>query len=128
MIDYSSSDREVIKFLFSGSDWCDLYELHKRFNLSPAQILDIVERLKTVGLAEIDGVRARLTPDGRMWVIAARDEIFFGNGDQDWKHYNQAAAYKSLDTVEPYLPDLRIIDRNFFLNLALDKRQKDDNN
>ena len=124
--EYSSSDREVIRFLFARHDWADLYELHLDFGLTPAQVIDIVERLVAANLAELDGVRARLKPAGRTWVLAARDEIFLST-HQEWR-LNAGQSFKTArDPQSPYLPDLALVDRKFFVRLALDNKKNDAN-
>ena len=75
MSDFTSSDREVIRFLFSKRNWVDLYDLHVEFGLSPAQVLDMLERLLAVGLAERQGAQGRLTQQGRDWVLTSTAKV-----------------------------------------------------
>jgi len=126
MSDFSSSDREVLRFLFSKRDWVDLYELHVEFGLSPAQVIDMLERLLGVGFAERQGVQARLTPQGREWVLAARGEIFFDTDSKVWRPSSDQLLSGAMASLTPYLPDLGLIDRNFFIQLALGKENDDD--
>jgi hypothetical protein len=122
MSDFSSSDREVIRFLFSKRDWVDLYELHIEFGLSPAQIIDILERLLGIGLAERQGTQARLTQEGRDWTLAARSEIFFDTDRDSWRPTSDRLLADGLEFATPYMPDLGLVDREFFIQLALGKR------
>jgi hypothetical protein len=126
MSDFSSSDREVIRFLFSKRDWIDLYDLHVEFGLSPAQVLDMLERLLAVGLAERQGAQARLTPQGRDWVLAARGEIFFVTDSKIWRPSSEQLLADAIEPSTPYLPDLGLVDRDFFVQLALGKKSDDD--
>lgn len=126
MSDFSSSDREVIRFLFSKRDWVDLYELHVEFGLSPAQIMDMLERLLALGLAERQGAQARLTQQGRDWTLAARGEIFFQTDRNSWRPSSDRILKDELKFSTPYMPDLGLVDRNFFIQLALGKRSNDD--
>ena len=116
---YSSSDREVIRFLFAGMDWSDLYDLHIQFRLSPGQALDIVERLVTADFAELDGTKARLTTAGRTWVLEARNRIFRGSEHEAWRARAHEIPDNTKDTQSPYMPDLSLVDQEFFIKLAL---------
>lgn len=126
MSDFSSSDREVVRFLFSKRNWVDLYELHVEFGLSPAQIMDMLERLLALGLAERQGAQARLTQQGRDWTLAARGEIFFHTDRKSWRPSSDQLLADGLEISAPYMPDLGLVDRNFFVQLALGKRSNDD--
>jgi len=125
MIKFTSSDREVIRFLFSKRDWVDLYRLHVEFGLSPAQILDMLERLIDVGLAERQAAEARLTVQGRDWVLAARGNIFFFTDSASWRPSAKQLLANAMDPSTPYLPNLRLIDRNFFVKMALGNQSND---
>ena len=115
MTAYYSSDRELIRHLFLKPDWVDLYELHVSFGLSPAQVIDTIERLRSAGYAEHDGLNARLTLSGREWVRAARFEIFVDNR-LEWRSQIERKAFAA--PGEPYLPDLSLVDEAFFLKLG----------
>lgn len=123
---FSSSDREVIRFLYSKRDWVDLYDLHVEFGLSPAQVLDVLERLLAIGLAERQGSQACLTPQGRDWVLAARGEIFFDVDRKVWRPSSEQLLADAMEPSTPYLPDLGLVDRDFFSQLALGKKADDD--
>ncbi len=126
MSDFSSSDREVIRFLFSQPNWVDLYELHMQFGLSPAQIIDMLERLITLGFAERQGAQARLTQHGRDWTVAARNKIFLDTDRKAWRPSSDQLLADGLEFSTPYMPDLSLVDRKFFVQLALAKRSNND--
>jgi hypothetical protein len=126
MSDFNSSDREVIRFLFSKRNWIDLYELHVDFRLSPAQIIDTLERLLPVGLAERQGAQARLTQQGRDWILAARGEIFFDTDRESWRPSSDQLLADKLEFSTPYMPDMALVDRNFFVQLALGNQRDND--
>ena len=116
---YSSSDREVIRFLFASIDWSDLYNLHIEFGLTPGQVLDITERLVAANFAELDGTKARLTSTGRAWVLEARDSIFRTSGREFWRPTAHESLEEPKDSQSPYMPDLSLVDQDFFIKLAL---------
>ncbi|WP_231420640.1 hypothetical protein [Sphingomonas sp. Leaf205] len=125
MSNFSSSDREVIRFLFSKRNWVDLYDLHVELGLSPAQITDMLERLLALGLAERQGAEARLTQQGRDWTLAARGDIFFDIDREGWRPTSDQLLVDGLKLSTPYMPDLGLIDRSFFIQLALGKQSDD---
>ena len=125
MSNFSSSDREVIRLLFSKRDWADLYDLHVELGLSPAQIADILERLLALGLAERQGAEARLTQQGREWTLAARKDIFFDINREAWRPTSDQLLIDGLKPSTPYMPDLGLVDRRFFVGLALGKQSDD---
>lgn len=119
LTNYSSSDREVIRFLFASMDWSDLYDLHIEFRLTPGQVLDIVERLVAANFAELDGTKARLTSAGRAWILEARDSIFRGSRQEPWRPSAHEILENPKDQKSPYMPDLSLVDQEFFIKLAL---------
>lgn len=126
MSKFGSSDREVIRLLFSKPDWVDLYDLHVEFGLSPAQVVDMLERLIAVGFAQREGAQARLTPQGRDWVLAARGEIFLNPKGKIWRLSSEELLAEAMEPSTPYLPDLSLVDRDFFIQLALGKKSDHD--
>lgn len=126
MSEFNSSDREVIRLLFSSQDWVDLYSLHEGLGLSPAQIVDILERLKAVDLAESHDALARLTKAGRDWVLAARGAIFCDINKDSWRPSRAQLFSDATSPSTPYLPDLQLVDRDFFIEFAFENKADDD--
>lgn len=117
---FSSSDREFIRYVFSSKDWVDVYELHIQFQLSPGQIIDIVERLRKRGYVELEGTRARLTVSGRDWILKHRGVVFKSGAGRFRSELEETVGLNpTIQPGEPYLPDLSEVDREFFENLAL---------
>ncbi len=85
----------------------------------------MLERLIAIGFAERQGVQARLTQQGRDWTLAARGKIFFDTNREDWRPSSDRLLAEKLQSSTPYMPDLGLIDRNFFVKLGLGN-QKDD--
>jgi len=119
---FSSSDREFLRFTFSSKDWVDVYELHVEYQLSPGQIIDIVERLRGEGLLEFEGTKARLTAPGREWVLKQRNIVFKSAANEFRAELDESVVLKpTVEIGEPYLPDLPEVDREFFEALALSR-------
>lgn len=113
--EFNSSDREVIGALYDASDWVDLFEVHEAYVLSPAQVQESVERLAKVGYVERDGLHARLTEEGREWVVSSRRALFM-SPTKDWRRFE--IEDRIIAENEPYLPNLKKLDREFFANLG----------
>lgn len=108
----SSFEREIIRELFKSYDWFDLYSLHVRFLLSPAQVAYAISKLEGDGLVEIDGTNAKLTAQGRGWVLKNRRDLFL-NAKRPWAKSKFEKGEK-LKAGKLYMPRLRSIDRAFF--------------
>ena len=117
--EFTSADREVIRKLYAGEGWIDLYTLHAQYLLSPGQIADIMDRLARAGFVEVEGIRARMTGKGREWVIAAR-KIFLATDRSTWRPEADAMLQSELVAGQPYLPDPELVDRGFFVRMGMD--------
>ena len=112
---FKSHEREIILALFQANDWFDLYALHKKFLLSPAQIVATMTQLKGDGLCETDRTMARLNQNGFIWVMRNRRELFLRR-DRRWA-VSPLVEKQKIEVGEPYMPRLRSIDKNFFRKL-----------
>ncbi|WP_157726805.1 hypothetical protein [Qipengyuania flava] len=103
----------MIGALYDASDWADLFEVHQAYVLSPAQVQESIERLAKVGYVERDGLHARLTGEGRAWVISSRRSLFM-SPLKDWRQFE--VEDRIVSENEPYLPNLQKLDKDFFVN------------
>ena len=115
MTELQSSDREVISTLFNSTDFVDLFEIHERFVLSLAQILEALERLASLGFVEREALTAKLTKAGREWVVLSRRALFF-SPHKDWRVFG--ARDRIVEENEPYLPDWSRVDKEHFRGLS----------
>jgi hypothetical protein len=93
----------------------DLFELHEEYVLSPGQVLESIERLSAVGYVQRDGLRAKLTDEGRQWVMFSRRELFM-SPHIDWRSFE--TNDRLVEEFEPYFPSLKKVDRGHFINFA----------
>lgn len=112
----ASHEREVILSLFQAGDWFDLFDLHEALLLSPAQIASVVGFLEENGLCVVKATKARLTDRGVRWVLRNRRKIFMGS-NLYWKTPERKADYR-LEVGEPYMPNLKSVDKDFFEKLS----------
>jgi len=107
-----SSKREILSALFHADAWLDLYELHENYKLSPGVLAQSVQFLQENGLLETDGMRAKLTAEGRAWVFLNRKKIFY-SVNRFWSQPYTNEEPK-VDGKDPYMPRMKSIDKDFF--------------
>lgn len=78
-----SEDIIIIKGLMETGT-LDLYSIHQRFLLSPAQIVRSLQRLHSIGILEYDAEKAKITEFGESWIIANRKELFLKQKKRYW--------------------------------------------
>lgn len=85
-----TEDKLIVDRLCEQSS-VDLYELHVEYRLSPAQLLLAVERLRELGIAQLEGTEVRRSPMFESNVIRLRHAIF--NRTMPWKAPPRSARY-----------------------------------
>jgi predicted methyltransferase len=73
-----SEVRELLRAVYATNSALDLYELHQKYLLSPAQVLRAVRLLAELGIVSVgdNSQSVALTDRGRNWVLANRRRIF----------------------------------------------------
>lgn len=61
---YSKIDKQILSELFKASDGLYLFTLHRHLNLSPKELFNSVEKLKSSGFVEVSNDRVVITKDG----------------------------------------------------------------
>jgi hypothetical protein len=81
-----SEVRELLRAAYATDAPLDLYELHQRYLLTPAQVLRAVNMLLEMSVVSVGekGQSIVLTDHGRTWVLANRRKIF--SKSTYWKH------------------------------------------
>ena len=72
---FYSEDVEIIRELIHNKS-IDLYDLHLKYRLSPAQVSRSVKNLLNEGVVEIEGETISMTDLGREWIIKNRHALF----------------------------------------------------
>lgn len=109
-----SSFRLVISFLLDSVEYLDLYMLHEKYKLSPGQILEATTWLRENGYVEQLGTKARLTAEGREWLIRDRFWVFKPR-ERPWSEVPDGLMVERILPNEPYMPDLAQVQQGFFL-------------
>lgn len=112
MVSLNTHDREIIRKLFSSKDDINLFEIHAEKKLSPGQIAATLNWMEQAELIEIDGLRVRLSRQGRDWILRNRRAIFM-NITRSWAKPTKCLP-EALNFRVPYMPKLSSIDQNFF--------------
>lgn len=111
----ASSEREILKLLYSSNEWADLYSLHDKYLLSPGQLSNAVRKFEDAGIIESKELEVKLTLKGRVWLIKHRRAIFMGGHGRPWAKPRPEHCQEPISPMQPYLPELENVDQAFFL-------------
>ena len=104
-----SSIRELARAIYRDPHAVDLYQLHLRYRLSPAEVSVAVRYFIRVGVISSEGVGIVPRDGARDWLFERRHR-FFMDGNRPWGQDDR----RGVDPSEPYLPNLAKVDRRFF--------------
>lgn len=105
--EFEPFEREVLLRAFAKRGWIDLFDLHQAYQLSPGQLSHAARRFHSGGIAELEGLLFRLTPQGRRWVFQNRRAIFMAAGRRYWAEVPGVASQEKVSPLAPYLPPLK---------------------
>ena len=111
----SSCKSIVLKEAYKVAGWLDLYLVHKRYRLSPFQLLEVCDRLSKDNVIEMEGRKVRLTDGGRTWVLRNRRSLF--SSERPWAKPSSYLLTTEIPPEAPYLPNLSLLEDEFFLNM-----------
>lgn len=108
-MEFDRSIKSVLNIL-SDTKWHDLYELHEKYNLSPIEIIEIVEQLLEIGLICQDGYLIKINTDKDKKIDidlykSLRNRFFEFNNDN-----YESFKIRRLAVNEFYLPNLEKCD------------------
>lgn len=101
--------REMAKALYRAEGPIKLFDIYQDLEADPIQIVVAAKFFQRIGVAEFDGRTLHPSGDQRRILFANRDK-FFG------PHENRTSLKMKIRAFEPYLPDLSLIDLEFFRN------------
>ena len=81
----SSSDKRILLELFKKRKSINIYYLHKKYLLSPAQINRFVRNYLEEKLISFDNCKIKLTEKGIEWILHNRKKIFLSHNKNKWK-------------------------------------------
>ena len=107
----TSAEIEILRNLFEAGDkGLDLYDLHKRFKLSPSQLAHTCRLMHDAGLLEIIGQppaaerMVRVSELGKSWILSNRRALFLRPRARDWRLPSETQTAVKLAPFAPISP------------------------
>lgn len=113
---------EILRDLYEGRDWIDVYSFHLRYRLSPVQVSESLTFLRSEKIAEVDraesGYRIKILPGGVQWIDSNISELFLTpRARTGWR---RSPLRPSRDKGEMYLPKMSNLEVDFLATLGLE--------
>ena len=106
---------------FQAHGWVDTYLIHKEYRISPFLLQETCNKFAEQKILDIEGRMFRVTQDGRAWIIKNRAKLFSSN--RPWARPSPHLIAERKSPTEPYLPDLKLLDKDFFLSILPEKKE-----
>ena len=81
---FSSADKKIILTLYESSKKIELYDLHKQFSFSPAQLSRFTRKFQKKRVIDYSNGYIKLTDYGKNWVIKNRRLLFLTPKQKKW--------------------------------------------
>lgn len=116
---FHSEERILLRALFAEPRLGNLYALHEQFMLSPAQLINSINKLVLCGLVVFDGDTVVLKKAGRAWIIKHRKKLFFENTEPYWQmpRSELKLAGSSSRNGRPYRIRMKKLDKSLLKRL-----------
>ncbi len=115
--DYNQAEIVMIKDLFSEKNGIKAYDFHKKYSLLPSVIIKFIDKGEKAGHLQLKPNNIIwLTPGGRDWVVANKKSIYLESKPKYWKLLPKGMIKEPIGDL--YLPDEKLIDKNFFDKLS----------
>ena len=98
----TKQEKQILVEIFKSSNGLFLFTLHRQLNVSPKELFNSVENLKSNKLAEVIEDRVRITDEGRKFAvkIPLKNKFADSNKRSTVKH----SSGKRLNINEFYIP------------------------
>lgn len=110
---FYSEDVEIVRELIAKRE-VDLYNLHLKYKLSPAQVSRSVKMLLKENVVKDEGDVIKMTENGLNWILRNRNELFLNGERNYWKEEDDNSRYNG-DELQPFeyvLEILKIIEED----------------
>ena len=99
-------DRIILRSLFSSNGELNVYELHKKYLLSPGQISRSLRKLSSLDIISMDVENAifEITENGREIILFNRRELFGRPLHKVWQNIPEEMLVAKVEQDMPYLP------------------------
>lgn len=81
---FSSAEKKIVLTLYECDKDLNLYDLHKRFSFSPAQLSRFVRRFQKLKVIDYTNGSIKLTDYGKDWIIENRRALFLAPTQKKW--------------------------------------------
>ncbi|TPI32011.1 hypothetical protein FJW08_09570 [Mesorhizobium sp. B3-2-1] len=121
MKNYPTFVLEVLREIYRDRGWVEVYQFHKRYRLSPLQMVECVDFLQAneIAAAEHDeaGLRIRLLPQGAAWIDAHAPDLFMRpRADEEWRYVPKRRS--RADDADMYVPRMSNLELDFLTKLG----------
>lgn len=90
-----------------------LFQFHKEYAFSPAQLGSFVRKLGEFGIVELQDDCILLTEFGKKWLLSNRNKIFYSHIQYSWREIPDELREKKIDIDSLYLPKVRKLGKHF---------------
>lgn len=87
------------------------YTLHRKFRLSPSEVVRSINKLKEMEIIDLDGFNIKFTQQGRDWVVRNRFQLF-SPGERPWRKCPEHFVQQKLMPNQPYVPRISKLDKS----------------
>lgn len=100
----------------------EIYVLHLKYKLSPAQLARSIEKFSSLDIITIvSNEYIRITDFGKKWLIANKSKIYLFDRDSEWKKIPIEDAIESIGANKLYKVDLKKIDTRILKKIEGEK-------
>lgn len=101
---HATEDRVILRELHEAGGKINLYDLHKRYQLSPGQVFSACHKLAAMGLAARNGLTLEETPLGFELCVTSASSLWPQLEVLDWKAVPQKIRQRSEAGSALYCP------------------------
>lgn len=110
----------VLIELFKSKDSLFLYGLHRKYRLTPGQIVRTLTKLEKLKLIEYDTQFASITDKGRELIYKSR-RVLTEKKTMPWRECPEEFKQPQMDMSKPYIPNLQTIDPQIKKEFVIEK-------
>jgi hypothetical protein len=118
-ITLNTADKTILLHLYrTYGNPQSLFQLHKEYAFSPAQLGSFVRKLGEIGIVELQDDYILLTECGKNWLLSNRNKIFFSQVQYNWQEIPKEMQEIKIDIDSLYLPKVRKLGKHFLEDLS----------
>ena len=114
-------DRIILKNLLNSDSGLNIVTLWRRYQLAPTQIGLAINRFVAMKIVEYDGVKAKITYEGKKWAL--KERFAFPLEDKPWRKCPEEFKQPQLPVNTYYAPLIYLLDKRAFLKQWKSRRK-----